>query len=173
MAEIEELRVGIDGMSHEAVERARIKPKFLQYLRDLVELKGKAEVEVAVVDANLRTTQDNMVDMTTHRDQITELHQHFEWGDIEPMDYVDVVDLLRRVFSPDADDVPDERLDSGDESEVGEGLGEPQEPEEVGKKGKGKGKAKVASKKARKEHEERDGPSAGGAYETLLNSSFY
>jgi hypothetical protein len=170
MEEIKELRVGIvDGMSREAVEHAHIEPKFLQYLRDLVELKGEAEMEVAVVDANLRTMQDNMVEATTCRDQITELCQRFERGDIEPMDYVNAVDLLHRVFSPDADDVPDERLDSGDESEVGEGS---EEPEEVGKKRKGKGKAKAAPKKARKECEERDGPSAG-AYEMLSNFSFY
>jgi hypothetical protein len=38
-------------MSLEAVECARAKPEFLQYLRDLIELEGEAEAEVAIVDA--------------------------------------------------------------------------------------------------------------------------
>jgi hypothetical protein len=177
MEEIEELRQGTTGgMSLEAVERARPKPEFLQYLRDLIELEGKAEVEVAVVDANLRTAQDNMVEATNRRNQIVELHQRFERGNLQSMDYVDAVDLLRRTVSPDADHVPDERIDSGDDSKGGEGSEESEGTAEVGKKRKGKGKAKVSPKKAKvdreAEHEERDG-SSGGAYETLLFSSFY
>jgi hypothetical protein len=77
------------------------------------------------------------------------------------MDYVDVVDLLRCVVSPDTDDVPDERLDSGDKSKGGEGSEEPEAAAETRKKRKGKGKAKAAPKKARvdreEEYEERDG----------------
>jgi hypothetical protein len=69
MAEIEDLRQGIiGGMSLEAVERARAEPEFLQYLRDLIELEGEAEAEVAVADANLRTMQDNMVEATSCHD---------------------------------------------------------------------------------------------------------
>jgi hypothetical protein len=78
--------------------------------------------------------------------------------------------------SPDADDIPDERLDSGDESEGGEGSEEPEETAEVGRKQKGKGKAKASLKKVRvdhkEEHEERDG-SSGGAYDTLSVPSLY
>jgi hypothetical protein len=170
MEEIEELQEGIiAGMSLEAVERARIEPDFLQHLRDLIELEGEAEAEVAIADANLRTAQDDMVEVTNRRDQIVELCQHFERGNLQAVDYVDAVDLLRRAESPDTDDVPDERLDSGDQNEGGEGS------EETGKKRKRKGKAKTAPKKPRvdreEEDEERDGPSKG-AYEMLFTSSF-
>jgi hypothetical protein len=177
MSEIEDLRQGIiGGMALEAVEHAHTKPDFLQHLRDLIELEGEAEAEVAVADANLRTAQDNMVEAMNHRDQIVELCQRFEWGNLQPMDYVDVVDLLRCVVSPDMDDVPDKRLDSGDESEGGDGSEEPEAMVETGKKRKGKGKAKAVLKKARvdceEEHEERDG-SLRGAYDALSNSSLY
>jgi hypothetical protein len=176
MEEIEELREGIiTGMSLEVVERARVKPDFLQHLRDLIELEGEAEAEVAVADTNLRTAQDDMVEVTNRRDQIVELRQRFEWGNLQAVDYVDAVDLLQRAESPDADDVPDERLDSGDQSEGGEGLEEPETAEETGKKRKRKAKAKTAPKKPRvdreEEDEERDGPSKG-AYEMLFTSSF-
>jgi hypothetical protein len=111
-----------------------------------------------------------MVEATNCRDQIVELRQHFERGNLQSMDYVDAVDLLRHVVSPDADDVLDEKLDSSDESEGGEGSEEPEEAAEVGRKCKGKGKAKVVPKKARVDHEEeneeRDG-SLRGVYETL------
>jgi hypothetical protein len=100
MAEIEELWQGIiGGISLEAVECACAEPEFLQYLRDLIELEGEAEVEVAVADANLRTAQDNMVEVTNCHDQIVELCQRFEWGNLQSMDYVDVVDLVLRGFS--------------------------------------------------------------------------
>jgi hypothetical protein len=56
------------------------------------------------------------------------------------MDYVNAVGLLRRAESPDAGNVPDERLESGDESEGGEGSEGPEAPEEVGEKRKRKGK---------------------------------
>ncbi|KAJ7343741.1 hypothetical protein DFH08DRAFT_961890 [Mycena albidolilacea] len=72
------------------------------------------------------------------------------------MHYVDVADLLRHQVSSDADDILDEKLDSGDESTGGE---EAEEPEEVRKKQKRKGKAKAAPKKAKKERKERDGSS--------------
>jgi hypothetical protein len=176
MEEIENLRQGIvAGMSLDAVERACIEPEFLQYLRDLIELEGEAEAEVAVADANLRAAQDDMVEATNHRDQIVELRQRFERGNVHAMDYVDAVDLLCHTVSPDADDVPDERIESSDDSEGGEGSEEPEGTAEVGKKRKGKGKAKVSPKKARvdreEEREEQDGPSEG-AYETLSSSSF-
>ncbi|KAJ7794971.1 hypothetical protein B0H14DRAFT_3496503 [Mycena olivaceomarginata] len=162
MSEIEDLWQGIiGGMSLEVVERACAEPDLLQHLRDLIELEGEAEVEVAVADANLCTAQDDMVEATNRRDQIVELCQRFERGNLEPMDYVDAVDLLHRTVSPDADDVPDERLDSGDESEGGDGSEEPEAAAETRKKRKGKGKAKAAPKKVRvdreEEHEERDG----------------
>jgi hypothetical protein len=177
MAEIEELRQGvIGGMSLEAVEHVCTKPEFLQYLQDLIELEGEAEVEVAIADANLCTAQDNMVEAKNCRDQIVELCQRFEQGNLQSIDYVNAVDFLRRAVSPDADDIPDERLHSSDESEGGEGSEEPEETAEVGRKQKGKGKAKASLKKARvdreEECEERDGPSEG-AYETLLISCFY
>ncbi|KAJ7349402.1 hypothetical protein DFH08DRAFT_959553 [Mycena albidolilacea] len=161
--EIEEHRESIFvGMSREAVERANDDPEYLRYLHDLIELEGEADTEVVVADANLRTAQNNMMEASTRRDQIAELHQHFERGDVEPTHFVDAVDLLCCQVSPDADDVPDEKMDSGDESEGGEETGAPEDPEElveVGKKRKNKGKAKAAPKKARKEHEERDGSS--------------
>jgi hypothetical protein len=136
MSEIEEMREGIiAGMSLEALERARAEPDFLKLLRDLIKLEGEAEAEGAVADANLRTAQDDMVEATSRRDQIAELRQHFEQGDLESMDYVDAVDLLHRAESPDAADVPDERLDSGDESEGGEGSEGPEAPEEPEKEG--------------------------------------
>jgi hypothetical protein len=117
-----------------------------------------------------------MVEAMNRRDQIVELCQRFKQGNLHAMDYVDAVDLLRHVVSPDVDDVPDERIESGDDSEGGDGSEEPDGMAEVGKKRKGKGKAKASPKKARvdreEEHEERDGPSEG-AYETLLRSSFY
>jgi hypothetical protein len=177
MSEIQDMQQGIiAGLSLEAVECVRIKPDFLQHLRDLIELEGEAEAEIAVADANLRTAQDDMVEATNHRDQIVELHQRFKQGDLHAMDYVDAVDLLRRAVSPDVDDVPDERLDSGDESEGGEGSEEPETAEEIRKKRKRKGKAKAVPKKAKvdreEEHEERDG-SPEGVYETLFFSSFY
>jgi hypothetical protein len=175
MSEIEEMREGIiGGMSLEALECARAEPDFLKLLRDLIELEGEAEAEVAVADANLRIAQDNMVGATSHRDQIAELRQHFERGNIESMDYVDAVDLLRCAESPDVDDVPDERLESGDESEGGEGSEgpeAPEEPEEVGEKRKRKGKSKTAPKKPRMDREERDG-SSKRAYETLYSDPF-
>ncbi|KAJ7349969.1 hypothetical protein DFH08DRAFT_807292 [Mycena albidolilacea] len=142
------------GMLQEVVEQANNDPEYLRYLRDLIELEGEVDVEVAVADTNLCTVQDDMLEATARRDQIAELHQRFEQGDIQPMHYVDSVNLLRRQVSPDVDDVPDKKLDSGDESEGGE---EAEEPEEVGKKQKSKGKAKVVPKKAKKEHEEQDG----------------
>jgi hypothetical protein len=170
MSEIEEMREGIiGGMSLEALERARAEPDFLKLLWDLIELEGEAEAEVAVADANLRTAQDDMAEATSRRDQIAELHQRFERGNLDPMDYVDAVDLLRRAESPDADDVPDERLESGDESEGGEGSEgpeAPEEPEEVGEKRKRKGKSKAVPKKPRMDREERDG-SSKRAYETF------
>jgi hypothetical protein len=170
MEEIENLQQGIvAGMSLEAVERAHVEPEFLQYLRDLIELEGEVEAEVAIADANLRAAQDDMVEATNRRDQIVELRQRFERGN------VDAVDLLCRAVSPDADDVLDERIESGDDSEGGEGSEEPEGTAEVGKKRKGKGKAKASPKKARvdreEEREERDGPSEG-VYETLTSSSF-
>jgi hypothetical protein len=168
MSEIEEMREGIiAGMSLEALERARAEPDFLKFLRDLIELEGEAEADVAVADANLCTAQDDMAEATSHRDQIVELRQRLERGNLDSMDYVDAVDLLRRAESPDADDVPDERLESGDESEGGEGsegLEEPEEPEEVGEKRKRKGKSKAAPKKPRMDREERD-DSSKRAYE--------
>ncbi|KAJ7356542.1 hypothetical protein DFH08DRAFT_953881 [Mycena albidolilacea] len=130
MEEIEELRQGIiGGMSLEVVERVRAEPEFLQYLRDLIELKGEAEAEVAIADANLRTAQDDMVEATN----------------------LDAVDLLRCTVSPDAEDIPDEKVDSGDESGDGEAS---EETAEVGEKRKGKGKAKASLKKARMDREE-------------------
>ncbi|KAJ7352240.1 hypothetical protein DFH08DRAFT_805517 [Mycena albidolilacea] len=159
MSEIEEMREGIiAGMSLEALERARIEPDFLKYLRDLIELGGEAEAEVAIADANLRTAQDDMVEATSHRDQIAELRQRFERGNLESMDYVDAVDLLRRAESPDADNVPDERLESGDESGGGEGS---EALEEIGEKRKRKGKSKAVPKKPRVDREERDDSSEG------------
>jgi hypothetical protein len=173
MSEIEEMWEGIIvGMSLEALERVCLEPDFLKYLRDLIELEGKAEAEVAVADANLRTAQDDMVEATSRRNQIVELHQRFKRGNIHSMDYVDAVDLLRHAESPDADNVPDERLESGNESKGGEGSEGPEAPEEVGEKRKRKGKSKVAPKKPRVDCEERDG-SPEGAYETLFSSSFY
>jgi hypothetical protein len=173
MLEIEEMQEGIiGGLSLEALERVRIKPDFLKYLRDLIELEGEAEAEVAIADVNLRTTQDDMVEATSRRDQIAELRQRFEWGNLQSMDYVDAVDLLHCTDSPDADDVPDEKLESGDESEGGEGSEGPEAPEEIGKKRKGKAKANASPKKPRVDREERDG-SPEGAYETLFSSSFY
>jgi hypothetical protein len=170
MSEIEEMREGIiAGMSLEALERAHIEPDFLKLLRDLIELEGEGDTEVAVADANLRTAQDNMAEATSRRDQIAELRQRFERGNLDSMDYVDAVDLLRRAESPDADNVPDERLESGDESEGGEGSEgpeAPEEPEEVGEKRKRKGKSKAAPKKPRMDCEERDG-SSKRAYEML------
>jgi hypothetical protein len=154
------------------LECARLEPDFLKYLRDLIELECEAEAEVAVADTNLRTTQDDMVEVTSCRDQIVELRQCFERGNLHSMDYVDAVDLLRCAESPDADDVPDERLESGDESEGGEGSEGPEAPEEVGEKRKRKGKSKAAPKKLRVDREERD-DSSEGAYETLFSSSFY
>ncbi|KAJ7347534.1 hypothetical protein DFH08DRAFT_960849 [Mycena albidolilacea] len=159
MEEIEELRQGIiGGMSLEAVERARTEPEFLQYLRDLIELKGKAEAEVAVADANLRTAQDNMVEVTNRHDQIVELGQRFERGNLQATEYVDAVDLLRRAISLDVEDIPDEKVDSGDESRDGEAS---EETAEVGEKRKGKEKTKASPKKARmdreEDSEERDG----------------
>jgi hypothetical protein len=175
MSEIEEMREGIiAGMSLEALEHVRIKPDFLKLLRDLIELEGEAEAEVAVADANLHTAQDDMVEAMSHRDQIAELRQRFERGNLESMDYADAVDLLRHAESPDADDVPDERLESGDESEGGEGSEGPEAPEEleeVGEKRKRKGKSKTAPKKLRMDREEWD-DSSGGAYEMLYSSSF-
>jgi hypothetical protein len=157
------------GILREVVERATNDPEYLCYLHDLIELEGEVETKVAVADANLHTMQDDMLEATTRRDQTTELHQCFERGDVQPTHFVDAVDLLRRAVSPDADNMPDEKLDSGDESDDGEGT---EEPEEVGKKQKSKAKAKASLKKARKEHEEWDG-SSDGVYEMLLNSSFY
>ncbi|KAJ7323998.1 hypothetical protein DFH08DRAFT_969004 [Mycena albidolilacea] len=159
MEEIEELRQGfIGGMSLEAFERACVEPEFLQYLWDLIELEGEAETEVATAAANLRTAQDDVVEATNRRDQIVELRQHFERGNLQPTEYVDVVDLLRCAVSPDAEDVSDAELDSGDESGDGEAS---EETAEVGEKRKGKGKAKASPKKARmdreEESEERDG----------------
>jgi hypothetical protein len=113
-------------MLWEAVERATNEPEYLCYLHDLIELEGEADAEVAVADTNLCTAQDNLLEATTNRDQIAELRQHFEQGDIEPTHYVDAVDLLRRTVSPDADDVPDEKLDSRNESECGEATEEPE-----------------------------------------------
>jgi hypothetical protein len=169
MSEIEEMREGIiGGMSLEALERARAEPDFLKLLRDLIELEGEAEAEVAVVDANLRTAQDDMAEATSRHDQITELRQRFERGNLDSMDYVDAVDLLRCAESPDTDDVPDERLESGDESEGGEGSETPEEPEEVGEKRKRKGKSKMAPKKQRMDREEWDG-SSKRAYEMLYS----
>jgi hypothetical protein len=122
MSEIEEMREGIiGGMSLEALECARAEPDFLKLLWDLIELEGEAEAEVAVADTNLCTVQDDMVEAMSRRDQIAELHQRFEQGNLESMDYVDAVDLLRRAESPDTDNVLDERLETGDESEGGEG----------------------------------------------------
>jgi hypothetical protein len=162
MSEIKEMREGIiGGMSLEALEHARAEPDFLKLLQDLIELKGEAEAEVAVVDANLCTTQDDMVEATSRRDQIAELRQRFEQGNLESMDYVDAVDLLRRAESPDADDVPDERLETSDESEGREGSEGPEAPEEVGEKRKRKGKSKAAPKKPRVDREERDDSSEG------------
>jgi hypothetical protein len=134
-------------LSLEAVECACAEPDFLQHLQDLIELEGEAEAEVAVADANLRTTQDDMVEATNHRDQIVELCQCFERGNLQPMDYIDAVDLLHRAVSPDADDVPDERLDSDDKSEGGDGSEELEAMAETRKKRKGKGKAKAVPKK--------------------------
>ncbi|KAJ7346459.1 hypothetical protein DFH08DRAFT_809371 [Mycena albidolilacea] len=140
---IEEHRESIfAGMSQEAVEQANEDPEYLRYLCDLIELEGKADV----ADENLRIAQANMMEATTHRNQIAELRQCFEWGDVKPTHFVNAVDLLCRQVSPDADDIPDEKLDSGDESEGGE---EAEEPEEVGKKRKSKGKAKAEPKKVR------------------------
>jgi hypothetical protein len=164
-------RISLGGMLLEVLECTRLEPDFLKYLWDLIKLEGKAEVEVAIADANLRTAQDDMAEATSCCDQIVELRQRFERGNIHSMDYVDVVDLLRRAESPDADDVPDERLESGDESEGGEGLEGPEAPEEVGEKRKGKGKSKAAPKKPRVDREEWDG-SSEGAYEMLSCSSF-
>jgi hypothetical protein len=65
--------------------------------------------------------------------------------------------------------MPDEKLESEDESEGGE---EAEELEVVGEKQKSKGKAKAVPKKARKEHNEWDG-SSDGVYEMLWISSFY
>jgi hypothetical protein len=173
MSEIEEMREGIiGGMLLEALECARSEPDFLKYLRDLIKLEGEAEAEVAVADANLRTAQDNMAEATSRRDQIVELRQRFERGSIHSMDYVDAVDLLRRAESPDTDGVPDERLESGDESEGGEGSEGPEAPEEVGEKRKRKGKSKAAPKKPRVDRKEQD-DSSEGAYEMLSSSSFY
>jgi hypothetical protein len=173
MSEIEEMREGIiGGLSLEVLEHARIEPNFLKYLRDLIELEGEAEAELAVADANLCTAQDDMVEATSCRDQIAELRQRFERGNLQSMDYVDAVDLLHRAESPDADNVPDERLESGDESEGGEGSEGPEAPEEIGEKWKRKGKLKVVPKKPRVDCEERDG-SPEGVYETLFSSSFY
>ncbi|KAJ7334226.1 hypothetical protein DFH08DRAFT_814250 [Mycena albidolilacea] len=136
MEEIEELRQRIiRGMSLEAVEQ----------------LEGEAEVEVAVADTNLHTAQDDMVEVTNHRDQIVELCQRFEQGNLQLMEYVNAVDLLRCAVSPDAEDVPDEKLDSGDEGGGGEAS---EETAEVGEKRKGKGKAKALLKKARMDREE-------------------
>jgi hypothetical protein len=144
MSEIEEMREGIiRGLSLEALECVRIEPDFLKYLRDVIELEGEVEAEVAVADANLRTVQDDMVEVTSRRDQIVELHQRFERGNIHSMDYVNAVDLLRRAESPDADNVPDEKLESGDKSEGGEGSEGPEAPEEIREKRKRKGKSKV------------------------------
>jgi hypothetical protein len=162
MSEIEEMQEGIiGGMSLEALERARAEPDFLKLLRDLIKLEGKAEAEVAVADANLRTAQDDMVEAMSRRDQIAELRQRFERGDLESMDYIDAVDLLRRAESPDTDDVPDERLETGDESEGGEGSEGSEASEEVGEKWKRKGKSKAAPKKPRVDREERDDSSEG------------
>ncbi|KAJ7303051.1 hypothetical protein DFH08DRAFT_977254 [Mycena albidolilacea] len=152
MEEIEELRQGIiGGMSLEAVERACVEPEFLQYLQDLIELEGEAETEVATAAANLRTAQDDVVEATNRCDQIVELRQRFEWSNLQPTEYVDAVNLLRRAVSPDAEDVSDAKLDSGDESGDGEAS---EETAEVGEKRKGKGKAKVSPKKARMDREE-------------------
>jgi hypothetical protein len=110
MSEIEEMREGIiGGMSLEVLEHAHLEPEFLKYLRDLIELGGEAEAEVAVADANLHTAQNDMAEAMSCRDQIVELRQRFERGNIHSMDYIDAVDLLRRTESPDADNVPDER----------------------------------------------------------------
>jgi hypothetical protein len=51
MSEIEEMREGIiGGMSLEVLEHARAEPDFLKFLRDLIELEGEAEAEVAVAE---------------------------------------------------------------------------------------------------------------------------
>jgi hypothetical protein len=169
MSEIEEMQEGIiGGMSLEALERACAEPDFLKLLRDLIELEGEAEAEVAVADANLRTAQDDMAEATSCRDQIAELRQRFERGNLDSMDYVDAVDLLRRAECPDADNVPDERLESGDESEGGEGSEAPEEPEEVGEKRKRKGKSKAVPKKPRMDREEQD-DSSKCVYEMLYS----
>ncbi|KAJ7318377.1 hypothetical protein DFH08DRAFT_819981 [Mycena albidolilacea] len=126
------------------------------YLRDLIELEGEVEAEVAVADANLHTAQDDMAEAMSRHDQVVELRQRFEWGSIHSMDYVNVVDLLCSVESPDADNVPDKMLESGDESEGGEGSQGSEAPEEVGKKRKRKGKSKAAPKKPRVDCEEQD-----------------
>jgi hypothetical protein len=119
MSEIKEMQEGIiSGMSLEALECMRLEPDFLKYLRDLIELECKAEAEVAIADANLRTAQDDMVEAMSHRDQIVELHQRFERGNLHSMDYVDAVDLLRRVESPDVDNVPNEWLNPATKARV-------------------------------------------------------
>jgi hypothetical protein len=149
MSEIEEMREGIIlGMSLEALECMHLEPDFLKYLWDLIELECEAEAEVAVADANLRTAQDNMVEATSRRDQIVELCQHFERSNLHSMDYVDAVDLLCRAESPDADDVPDERLESGDESEGGEGSEsrKHQKRSERSRRGKGSRKRRPRSR---------------------------
>jgi hypothetical protein len=70
---------------------------------------------------------------------------------------------------PDTDNALDERIGTEDESSDGvasEELGK------VGEKHKGKGKAKARPKKARREHEERDG-SSEGVYEMSRDLSFF
>jgi hypothetical protein len=96
------------GMLWEGVERETSNPEYLCYLR------GEADTEVAIADANLHTAKENMLEAATHHDQIAELRQRFERGDVQPTHYVDAVDLLHCAVSPDADNVPDEKLDSGD-----------------------------------------------------------
>jgi hypothetical protein len=43
------------GMSWQVVERAMNNPEYLHYLRNLIDLKGAADMEVVVTDANLCT----------------------------------------------------------------------------------------------------------------------
>jgi hypothetical protein len=153
----------LEGMPRQAVERADADPDYLHYLRELIELEGEAEAEVATADANLRVAEGDMLDATTCRDKVAELLQRFQHSEVEASNFVDAVDLLRRAYSPDTDEVPDEKLGSEDESEGGK---EPEEPEEVGKKRKGKAKAKATPKRVRREREERES-SSERAYETL------
>jgi hypothetical protein len=49
--------------------------------------------------------EGDLLDTTLCHDQVVELRWCFEGGSVKPEEYVDTVDVLRRAFLPDKDDV--------------------------------------------------------------------